>query len=433
MNNARLNSRRVDQYGGDKPRLPPSRATMPLPKKWIALLSVLALIGFANLLYLLTVSGVWPTTNPKIEDWPASKTMREAPGFYSLVGGQSWDQRLYWLDNDTVLFAGYDEHALTSGKATTTLRTWNWRTNAIGNIDVLEETRGGQLCYAEGYARYLSPGSADDEVIIKEGPIGRATERRLSRNDPFFFIDRRSRTVEQLNPFTCRWYLPTDFGPEGKCLYPLRDGDGLVDFSGRNCRPEIQKRWREANELPDSASIWAERRRIEADLARVSAVWYRSPQEPPIEMSVNAGELPFHTGGLRFSAWSHEYVIAAGRPRLGRLNSGNWPEGEPRRIYSLSPGGKVIARDMPYAEVNRGEVVTATSSKAGLIIVNARSFPGSREGPGAYLVQASRLVRVVPGHIDAVEVSPDGCRLAASVQVGERRYAAKVRAVDLCR
>ena len=51
--------------------------------------------------------------------------------------------------------------------------------------------------------------------------------------------------------FTCTSYNVADLGPRGRCLIPLREGDGYLDLTGGVCTEKFTKSLEEIAKLPE--------------------------------------------------------------------------------------------------------------------------------------------------------------------------------------
>lgn len=340
--------------------------------------------------------------------------------------------RLFWLDNDRVLFIGHtEEEYKRRGFAsygmgyTYSLLIWNVRSNTVQKLN---DTVGGE-CYFDGFLTYRTQVTAD-EIVSKQGPIDRLVETRLRAK----WSIRDLPDGEGASIFGCGTYRFAEQGPQGNCLVPLVRGDGFIDPTGGRCAPEAVERMRGIRE---SAAPERERQiamtRAEQEFSERPVLYYRTLDSDPIALPIKSKEANLVPMPSRYAEWSRQYVVIADQPKDQQW-LGSWPDKLAHPIYLISAGGIVQRIDMPWTPGNRGELRYAMPTRVGMAIVNDNiALRGGVGDAGLYLVKDGRLTRVARAYVTNLSVAPDGCNVAFGTESLEPPSTGRLRLVDVCR
>jgi len=139
--------------------------------------------------------------------------------------------KLYWLDDDRVIFVSYGPKPKSVQEAEKNPRVpgiyiWDTRTNKVSFY-----TKGSKLCYGNGHISYFPVETVPDDpampvkVYWREGPLERTELKVLRfRNEEEYRVWYRAHVQ---NPHTCRWVERPEYA-QGKATMPLREGDGWL-------------------------------------------------------------------------------------------------------------------------------------------------------------------------------------------------------------
>jgi hypothetical protein len=301
--------------------------------------------------------------------------------------------RLYWLDNDRVIFSG---DPLETGRKERRAGRWPKGRIHIWNVRTGEITYYGegisQPCYSDGFVYYLTQTDAD-VYAYKEGPFGKEVEvRKPGHGTP--------RKEGEPTPFRsvidCRLYFPRDLPkPSNFWTRPLRPGHGhlLIDGIGGPPRPAMLLR-------PGNAS--------------------------PVALPLDGDEIQGER--IQYAPWADSYLLYSRTQR--RNPAGTKPRYLAPRAMLMSPAGAITELPVPNRDwyaASSGFVYT----RAGLVLWSQAGRAGGVGHAGLYLVDDGALRQLTKGFLWAVGVSPDGCTLAAALKK-DITDVAPLRAIDLC-
>jgi hypothetical protein len=276
--------------------------------------------------------------------------------------------RLQWIDDQNVLFAGTRRT-----NSATTNRNSKWGPQAVYRWDIrngevvelMEAGEGaGMLCYDRGYL-YVAF-NRGDERVVRHGPIRQEQEISYKKGSepPFkgFF-----------NPYNCRFReVPTATRPNHGVVTVLRDDHGFIEAE-RPSEPFPQRKY-----------------------------FLVRPSGERIEIGLRCGGR-----APRFSAYTKAYVYQDGAGLSG-------PNIE-RRACIVGVDGSVTERKLPKGQWMRGTVYGMPVKNATLLV----SLSTVAKAEGAYLVKGENVEQLVRGYISDFAVSPDGCKVAMSLQPGQ--------------
>jgi hypothetical protein len=311
-------------------------------------------------------------------------------------------QKLYWLDNERVLYSGGG--AVSGHLATNGLYTWDINAKrAKRHSDI-----NGVPCYFKGYVRYTYWRS-DKTLIRREGALGNEEEIPLLRRLADGKEERINPTVAskpnsiQLNPLTCREYdLDAAAKPAGYAIEPLLDDHGYI----------------------------ARRHRTEEKEAPI--LFYKKGVDAPMTLPVLAKE--FWVSDLNYSEVADKYTIYGGVPKDGKAGSNDlWPPGRSHPLYLLSPDGHVETVEIPYGPWNRFRAKYYPVKHGVFMVSHEIKGPRDSGHAGGYLVKGDQVQKVITGEITSVGVSPNGCKVAVGLHIPEKApYPTRLHIIDFC-
>lgn len=160
----------------------------------------------------------------------------EAPPYTILDSGvpASTNDRLYWLDNDRVIFVSYGPKPKSLEEAgkhprVPSINIWDTRTNKVEFY-----AKGSHLCYSDGHIKYMPAETVPDDpanpvkVYWREGPLDGPELKVLRYKTEEEYREWYRAHVD--NPHTCRWVERPGYA-KGRRAMPLREGDGWLVHS----------------------------------------------------------------------------------------------------------------------------------------------------------------------------------------------------------
>jgi hypothetical protein len=314
-------------------------------------------------------------------DLAGSKYPITDSGYWRIPGLLS--KSIYWIDNRRVLFHGKSAKP-DSAEAHSQLYVWDTEKNTV--TPYAYTGRIGTFCLKDGYIWYGV--ERDEKFYVRRGPLGGEQEAYLPPppEDP--------ELVLRVNEHTCREYRRADQPRSERFSFsPLRPGHGYwgFDYVSRDVGKPLLF-------LPEGA-----------------------PR--PIELPIEAREGRL----IEYSAYADAYVVSriAGLASLRDL---------PTKVWLLYPTGRVDTFPIPKGPWT-GYDARYAPTRAGLLMTSRALTAGS--GPGAaglYLVNGDWVERILAGLIEDIDVSPDGCKVAISVNpyTSELRRS-RIKMIDVCK
>lgn len=286
----------------------------------------------------------------------------------------------YWIDNEQVIFVGYDKDAFSETKPTydpNAIFIWNTAANTLRALAKGEWV--GNVCGYDGYVRYsVKPKNSELElhfgelgkeqkIVAKDGP-GKAywthpINCRVALQKPDWWIDSpvQGKTIVHLLPE--HGYLANEYGLANSPVTLFRPGD------------------KNGKRMPFSAR----------DYFGQKVIYH-----------------PFATGYLIQGSSNY----ADTDPKW----HGRWPTGTPRTLWLLHPDGTTREIAANYIDQIKSPGEDYVLVRDGLL-TNTRANAartvnwGDPGTAGLYLSRNSKTTKVVTGVIEARAVSPDGCKL----------------------
>jgi hypothetical protein len=347
--------------------------------------------------------------------------VRTAPGYAFPNGANSY----HFVDNDRVIFIGASPSEMSlANKHVYSVRVWNWRTNEIKTID---RTTYLGLCYDGQNVRFTAALDAQT-VLIKHGALDNIQTVSTPRKD----LIAASERGEYLHPFHCRMVTPEELGHEGRCRFPLRDGDGLLDIRGRACRDEEKLRLAELRKAgPQNGAsnpLWEYERQLEDR----PIYYFETPGGEPSAMPFRVHQFSIYPG-LSYAKHAQVYVFKPWQPSI-RQPSNVWPAGLPTQVYLISRGGRVETISLPYDERVSGSPFNVKLASPGLIALSINvTRTGDDSRSGAYLWRRGKLEQITQGVLHDVQVSPNGCHIAFDAEQRlSKRVVRRMNVAHLC-
>jgi len=308
---------------------------------------------------------------------------------------------IYWLDNERVLFGGYE----TSGPAQSTgklvlgkpgLYEWNTRTGAHARHADLQDPIW-TLCFRDGFVFYSVSGDHTGKYkVVRAGPLGK--ERQLDESVPW-------KDHPELDQ--CRPYPREELRPESK-FWKLRPGDGHVTAGG------VRTGWGE--------KIHSGNQNEPVTLHREHA--------SAVELPILAKEMSY-SAKFTYSEYAKRYVLIPHTWRakdLGKLG-GSWPKGQPVPVYLIGPDGETTVVSVP---AEQGRPMGAFPTRAGLFWISNNAPSGHSSQAGGWILKDGQRIKLFAHLVNGAGVSPDGCRIAYASDPRARGEAPWVSAINLC-
>ena len=294
--------------------------------------------------------------------------------------------KLYWLDNDRVLFYGgsakQDSKRVGTGStipAAGGTYIWNVAAGSLEHVSEWEIT-----CYHPEYSTWSLVRPAKNEYRFKAGKFGQETELPPEK----LTVQQRMQRVR--SDFTCKSYRLSDLVPPpplGRRVIVLREGDGYLDV-GPHSTAERIKEIRAHGSKP--------------------ILLFRPNALSAIALPITAEQGP---GNPKYSAYLDAYVAL---PRAKGSDPGHirsWPRGLPFIVYSFKNTGEASEATIPYGEW--GGIANVQPTRAGWMFAGSGTTPPKS---GLFLSQHPSVRKLDAGQVHALAVSRDGCRAAVGIQ-----------------
>lgn len=296
----------------------------------------------------------------------------------------SGQHRLYWLDNDRVLFTGYEnklEKIDQPGRSEREQHIYIWDTR---EKEPTVYARNASLdCYFRGYIRYsILDGPS------KKGPMG---QERTYLDGVYSKDTWEGEPPEwdenvKMHPITCKSYRKQPFKRQVDIVDLLPD-HGYLDFT------------RAVTHQPGAALS--------------SIVFYQFEVDTPIPLPVTRTELSRHD--VHYLEFLDEYVLFSNRlvdPKTGRQMA-SWRDDARQPFWRLKPDGTASEWHVP-APYHRWDSLFPLREG---VFATGRSVKGTApRGPGdagAYWIHGEgRIEKLATGLINKAAISPNGCKVA---------------------
>lgn len=297
----------------------------------------------------------------------------------------------YWIDNQRVLFPGYDTTRLdpTAFKSPpqSVLYIWDSDTRQASIHSDIPE--GDYVCYSEGFVSYAV--RKNGKRYIREGKLGAETEREWIQPPPGSKIDRSEITCKSFD------FSMADKVYPGFFFIPLRENDGYYGW---------QKK--------------------ESGVERMNPPMFYLPAakgKKPIAIPITGKE----RDKISYSEYLGAYVIEYTPSQRNEDSVG--------KVRILYTNARVTEFIIPSGPWLRGSMAYVPA-KAGIVMASRATGRKSDVDPGhagIYLVHGSKAERLISGFPSRPAVSPDGCKIAGVVdRLSGPGKKATLQIVSLC-
>ena len=343
---------------------------------------------------------------------------------YVTAPGYMFPHTIHWIDDDNILYLGgsAEEYEELWTKRLFSVRIWNWRTGEVRDVD---RAASEHICFDGDVVRYAV--QLGDVVVYRQGPLGATSDVSFQKEE--LTGEAQAKRGERRHPFYCREYKLGPLGPEANCRIPLRDGDGLLDATGRRCRPAERSELERLKQLDikDPSSI-ARAFSYQQELLSRPVEYFTNATAEPIRLPLAARELTWSGYGIHYSWFSDAYVVRA--METATFNPrGHWPEGVPVPFYVIQRGGSVRRYEIPWDMRLGGKPADAQLTRTGLILLSSaiRRSPGPGDA-GLYLQKSDgKAIRIFSAVSQEMRVSPNGCYVAVHSEHMPKGYPRNVR------
>jgi hypothetical protein len=302
-----------------------------------------------------------------------------------MLAGGGGDSTVQWIDNERIIFIGArpGETRVEDGveRPKNDLHIWNTTSGAISRE--AEFSLHSHLCVAPDYFRadYRRGGVS----YVRAGKPGLTMEARLD-------VDAYKAGVLAVSPVSCREYNPKQLAKrhDGWALPLLGPGE-VIDRAS-----------------PDAASVLR---------------YFPSQHSRPVELS----RIPNHDVDpfSKFSYHLNKYV-------LGEIR-GNLSAQATERVWLLDRKGAVEEVVIPAGPWMAASIKNHPTRAGWVVSSRARGFARDMGAAGIYLIRDGTASRFVTAYPYALAVSPDGCKLAAAIELKrEEKARPMLWLVDLC-
>ncbi|MCS6303423.1 MAG: hypothetical protein H8K07_07140 [Nitrospira sp.] len=322
---------------------------------------------------------------------PQPATSADRPPFILNDSGfqASSRHRIYWLDNDRVIFTGYEidlEKIDKEGRYGREQNIYIWDTRENRRTVYVKNASLG--CYFRGYIRYSILNGPS-----KKGPMGQ--ERTYL--DMFYSKDTwEGEPLEweegvKMHPITCRSYRSR--------------GAGYVDL------------------LPEHGYLDYRRPREYSLEDKVPITWYRADD-------IGGAKLPLmvhaylNSSSVRYEQFMNGYVLGTTN-FIESTEKSSSPRNDAFSIWLFLTDGNVSELAMPRRDWMRGGTRNFYPTLTG-VFTWTHDWGRHKRPPGdagAYWIHGHRVEKVISEEVgpDSIRVSPDGCKVAFVSEPYEKR------------
>ena len=322
------------------------------------------------------------------------------------------DAKIYWLDNNRILFTGFEggkKPSSTKNKSQIRWGLYIWDVDA-GNVTKYADAKA-LACFSDGYIEYTLKSEStkrdgEDYIIARrmEGPLGQeALVETVFPKDPKK-REKKDRSKEIFNRFTCHHQERPESMKE-RIMIPLKVEHGYLDFGdGAGTKEDFELKGTLVK--PNGEHI-----ETELPLKAISRFFKFYP--------FRQAYFGMHTPGPAILNWD----LTNCHPAWWF-----WPDGSSER------------KCIPYGPWSAGSgelIVHATQNGILIKYANPSNSKAGRDS-GGYLLKDDEAEKVMDGLMFHEAISPDGCRVGfvhmKDVEAG--RIGGKgirtIRAIDVC-
>ena len=316
---------------------------------------------------------------------------------HGFAGLPSSIQQIFWLDEDRILYTGYEpsvrEIRKEDGRSVTKrgIYVLDLRSNKLTRHADAE----GFLCYRNGFVRYSVRFDVSSRIAVRrQGKFGEEKE---------IAVDMREQPAgHRLNQLTCRHYDASSYMTGEKRSLPLLDGHGVLEFGQKG--------------MPGKLEISAAKLHLANGTGHVT-----------LPISGNATYVSL----IQYFEFANSYIAGYIAPKEP---SSKWPKGAFHRIYLLKPEGTVEEIMIPVGPGSDRRLSSFALTRAGLMFYGGESRRYLNPGTaGLYLSDGNRTKKLESGLLHGIGVSPNGCKVAVAMQTYTKTPdPTTIRVVDVC-
>ncbi len=294
---------------------------------------------------------------------------------------------IYWLDNDRILFPGYEKQ----GDSLPFVIILNTRTGQYTKEAPLRQHFW--MCFNRGFLAYnISEDEHGFAKTMMAGPLGQV--KLLASPSP------------------------------GQQEPELKQCHGWPNDDLTEQRPNANVR----NLSPEDGYLLIE------DHSRTHSMRIENPEAPvqlfkpgkaPIDLPIQKKEVD--SSRVTYSEFAGLYLIVPELPRSGTYGVVTWPLDLPIPVYTISHDGDVKAIELPAGSQPAGVYLT----RKGLIWVSNATHGNSRDA-GAWLLIDGKAQKIIEHFVTGIGISPDGCKVAYSVNSWDPQKTDNLHLMNLC-
>jgi hypothetical protein len=318
---------------------------------------------------------------------------------------------VYWLDDDHVLFPGYEvvppKGLPAQGRGELSepgLYVWDITKNSHVRHSTLESPMW-QLCFSDGYVYYSTRHGADGLSRDRYGgPFGQ--EKLIPNDHPSVPPPEWRRCLDSQWPRESYRQL----GELQVGTIILRPGDGEIQFGGTAKPPRLVDRQNQLEAI-----------RLVKEAGSAPIVL------PVLNKEVMGGSV----SSLSFAPFLNRYVLLAATPRSKDVFDPTtlWPSDQPRPVYLIGADGSVQSDQLPVGVAPARKVFP---TRAGLFRVSNNAPTGNSIQAGGWILKDGKPLKLFDHIASAAGVSPDGCRIVYAVNDFSADHFRFLSAIDVC-
>jgi len=344
-------------------------------------------------------------TDVRIAKYRAA-TLPTAHIFIPPPPGESQEkQGLVWLNNQRVMFVG----VVRDDPSSRGLYIWD-----VAARTVQQYSQHTEFCFADDYIFAQQIQTGLNYLTVRPIRYGRLGNEQDDTCD----MSTRRGCHGFLN-MSCKpraSFGPAPFGKEAVYAIELRNGDGVI------VNPVALSR---AMDPPQS--VEAQRRYFSRPNLLVSK---RYPEGRPLPITAVDELSPWSTS---YSAYAKRYVFVTERPNDGQVGLiTTWPRGRPEPIYLMDIDGNVEKVLVP-SRSDWNKIHLAQVATPGIVFWGIGGH--ANEWGGLFLYTEPDLFALDRGKLEALAVSPDGCKVAYAVFTDFGKTPtnfARIKFIDFC-
>lgn len=333
---------------------------------------------------------------------------------------------MFWIDNERVMFQGFDrkkgvpgsvqDGLMSTSKSTWPVYIWSYKTGETRLYAT--ETKG--LCYRSGKVNYLHDPVKEKPYVVV-GPLGKEKKEprppfatgnevagfeflRCERSNPIYedFARRTGLTHRRLLVLLAEHGV-IDRGPNRSAVSELGDPNFHVKLYRPNSKTGI-------------------------DL-------YRIEGERKIPVRYSTFENDVFGRSSYYYEFADVYLFYSPATEETPHSVGNWPKGMPYPVHLFKPSGETKTVKVPYGPW--ADVGGFALTRKGIYVISQRiRAPWVPDTSGGFLLAPDgKVTHLIKGHTNSLEVSPDGCKVAVGIRPNEKDIplsAYEVKVVQLC-